>query len=415
MMALCDGTRLALLASSEDHKAVGDGDVGPNTGGMGTVSPSPLVDDALAQRILETLFVPTVRALTEAGRPFRGLLYGGLMLTPDRGPMVIEWNCRFGDPETQSVLMRLDGDLLPWLAGAAAGAMPRGRAARAAGRGGVRGAGRRQLPRQAARRATRSPGCRRASDDLVVFHAGTRRDAERAPGDGGRARAGRDGPRRRPDGGARPRLRRDRRHPFRWYAFPARHRHCEGRHEHERSETRCGHHDGVEVRPRDHAARRQGAREPGPGGRGARAVGAPHARGDRGVRQGRGPPRREGVHLRRGRRRPPRGRGRRAHHAPGHRRPDRRPAASVASTRCCRPCRCRRACRSPRWRLAAPRTPACWPRRSSPSPIPSWASASRRSGPRAARRCSTATPRSGARSPGADRGRLTARARNLAT
>ena len=108
MMALCDGTRLALLASSEDHKAVGDGDVGPNTGGMGTYSPSPLVDDAAAQRILETLFVPTVRALTAAGRPFRGLLYGGLMLTPDRGPMVIEWNCRFGDPETQSVLMRLD-------------------------------------------------------------------------------------------------------------------------------------------------------------------------------------------------------------------------------------------------------------------------------------------------------------------
>src|SRR5688572_4541781 len=126
MMALCDGTRLALLASSEDHKAVGDGDVGPNTGGMGTVSPSALVDDTLAQRMLETLFVPTVRALTEAGRPFRGLLYGGFMLTPDRGPMVIEWNCRFGDPETQSVLMRMDGDLVPWLAGAAAGAMPAG-------------------------------------------------------------------------------------------------------------------------------------------------------------------------------------------------------------------------------------------------------------------------------------------------
>ena len=152
MMALCDGTRLALLASSEDHKAVGDGDVGPNTGGMGTVSPSALIDDAAAQRILETLFVPTVRALTEAGRPFRGLLYGGLMLTPDRGPMVIEWNCRFGDPETQSVLMRFDGDLLPWLAGVAAGAMPRGHAARAPGRGAVRGAGRRRLPGQAARR-----------------------------------------------------------------------------------------------------------------------------------------------------------------------------------------------------------------------------------------------------------------------
>src|SRR5204863_4662073 len=126
MMALCDGTRLALLASSEDHKAVGDGDVGPNTGGMGTVSPSLLIDDAAAQQIVETLFVPTVRALAEAGRPFRGLLYGGLMLTPDRGPMVIEWNCRFGDPETQSVLACMADDIVPWLLGAARGQLPAG-------------------------------------------------------------------------------------------------------------------------------------------------------------------------------------------------------------------------------------------------------------------------------------------------
>jgi phosphoribosylamine--glycine ligase len=126
MMALCDGERLALLASAEDHKAVGDGDVGPNTGGMGTYSPSPLVDEALAGRILETIFLPTVRALAADGRRFHGLLYGGLMLTPDRGPMVIEWNCRFGDPETQSVLVRLEDDLLPWLQGAADGALPAG-------------------------------------------------------------------------------------------------------------------------------------------------------------------------------------------------------------------------------------------------------------------------------------------------
>ena len=126
MMALCDGERLQLLASSEDHKAVGDGDVGPNTGGMGTYSPSPLVDDVLAARIVETIFLPTVRALAAAGRPFQGLLYGGLMLTPQRGPMVIEWNCRFGDPETQSVLMRLDDDLYPWLLGAANGQLPAG-------------------------------------------------------------------------------------------------------------------------------------------------------------------------------------------------------------------------------------------------------------------------------------------------
>ena len=126
MMAFCDGERIALLATSEDHKAVGDGDVGPNTGGMGTYSPSPLVDDALRDRIVETIFAPTVRALAADGRPFRGLLYGGLMLTPDRGPMVIEWNCRFGDPETQSVLARMEDDLYPWLAGAALGQLPEG-------------------------------------------------------------------------------------------------------------------------------------------------------------------------------------------------------------------------------------------------------------------------------------------------
>jgi phosphoribosylamine--glycine ligase len=126
MLAFCDGTRVALLASSEDHKAVGDGDTGPNTGGMGTYSPSPLVDEALRDKIVETIFLPTVRALAADGRPFRGLLYGGLMLTPSRGPMVIEFNCRFGDPETQSVLARMEDDLYPWVAGAARGELPPG-------------------------------------------------------------------------------------------------------------------------------------------------------------------------------------------------------------------------------------------------------------------------------------------------
>jgi phosphoribosylamine--glycine ligase len=93
---------------------------------MGTYSPSSLVDDALAARIVETIFVPTLRAMDAEGRPFQGLLYGGLMLTPERGPMVIEWNCRFGDPETQSLLVRLDEDLYPWLLGVARGVLPAG-------------------------------------------------------------------------------------------------------------------------------------------------------------------------------------------------------------------------------------------------------------------------------------------------
>jgi phosphoribosylamine---glycine ligase len=125
VMAFCDGQRVALLASAEDHKAAHDGDRGPNTGGMGAYSPSPLIDDELSARIVETIFLPTVRALAAAQRPFRGLLYGGLMLTAD-GPKVIEWNCRFGDPETQAVLLRLDEDLVPWLVGAAEGQLPPG-------------------------------------------------------------------------------------------------------------------------------------------------------------------------------------------------------------------------------------------------------------------------------------------------
>jgi phosphoribosylamine--glycine ligase len=124
MMALVDGARFVLLASAEDHKQVLDGDRGPNTGGMGAYSPSPLVDERLTARIAETIFAPTVKAMAAAGRPFRGVLYGGLMLTPDRGPMVIEWNCRFGDPETQAVLLRLDEDLVPWLVAAADGKLP---------------------------------------------------------------------------------------------------------------------------------------------------------------------------------------------------------------------------------------------------------------------------------------------------
>jgi len=125
MMAFCDGERFALLASAEDHKPAYDGDTGPNTGGMGAYSPSPLVDEALSTRIAETIFAPTLAQMRALGRPFRGLLYGGLMLT-SRGPMVIEWNCRFGDPETQAVLPRLDEDILPWLQGAAMGRLPAG-------------------------------------------------------------------------------------------------------------------------------------------------------------------------------------------------------------------------------------------------------------------------------------------------
>jgi phosphoribosylamine---glycine ligase len=182
MMALCDGTRFVLLASAEDHKAVLDGDRGPNTGGMGAYSPSPLVDAALTERIARTIFAPLVAAMAKEGKPFRGLLYGGLMLTADRGPMVIEWNCRFGDPETQAVLPRLDDDLLPWLLEAAAGQLPM---RNLAWRPGVAvcvvlaGEGYPGTVRtgDAIAGLAEDGQLAGAERDLVVFHAGTRRGA----------------------------------------------------------------------------------------------------------------------------------------------------------------------------------------------------------------------------------------------
>jgi phosphoribosylamine--glycine ligase len=125
VMALVDGERVVLLPTSEDHKAVFDADEGPNTGGMGTYSPSPLVDDVMLARVRETVLLPVVREMARAGRTYRGVLYAGLMVT-DRGPMVLEFNCRFGDPETQSVLVRIGDDLYPWLIGVAKGRMPAG-------------------------------------------------------------------------------------------------------------------------------------------------------------------------------------------------------------------------------------------------------------------------------------------------
>jgi len=111
VLAFTDGTRLAPMVSSMDHKRAGDGDTGPNTGGMGTVAPNPFYTPQVAQRCMETIFLPTLAAMRAEGCPFKGCLYFGLMLTPD-GPKVIEYNCRFGDPETQVVLPLLKSDLL---------------------------------------------------------------------------------------------------------------------------------------------------------------------------------------------------------------------------------------------------------------------------------------------------------------
>ena len=111
VLAFTDGETLCPMVSSMDHKRALDGDRGPNTGGMGAVAPNPYYTPAIAAECMEKIFLPTIRAMRAEGRPFRGCLYFGLMLTP-RGPKVIEYNCRFGDPETQVVLPLLESDLL---------------------------------------------------------------------------------------------------------------------------------------------------------------------------------------------------------------------------------------------------------------------------------------------------------------
>ena len=111
VLAFTDGNVVKPMVSSMDHKRVGDGDTGLNTGGMGTVAPNPYYTDAVAEECMNTIFLPTIAAMNAEGRTFKGCLYFGLMLTP-KGPKVIEYNCRFGDPETQVVLPLLESDLL---------------------------------------------------------------------------------------------------------------------------------------------------------------------------------------------------------------------------------------------------------------------------------------------------------------
>ena len=110
LLAFTDGKSIVPMVSSMDHKRAGDNDTGLNTGGMGTVAPNPCYTEAVAKRCMEEIFLPTVRAMNAEGRPFKGCLYFGLMITKD-GPKVIEYNCRFGDPETQVVLPLLESDL----------------------------------------------------------------------------------------------------------------------------------------------------------------------------------------------------------------------------------------------------------------------------------------------------------------
>jgi phosphoribosylamine---glycine ligase len=120
LFALCDGTTALTLPAAQDYKRIGDGDEGPNTGGMGSYSPVPRLSEDEVADLVELVHVPVLHELARRRAPFTGALFAGLMLTED-GPRVLEFNCRFGDPETQSLLPRLEGDLLAALAASAAG------------------------------------------------------------------------------------------------------------------------------------------------------------------------------------------------------------------------------------------------------------------------------------------------------
>ncbi len=184
--AICDGTRATALMSAQDHKRVFDGDEGPNTGGMGAFTPSPLIDAALQARVMREIVDPVVAGLRTDGHEYRGFLYAGLMLTSD-GPKVIEFNVRFGDPEAQVVIPMIAEDLAPRLAAAADGALdPAPLAFRPEKHVGVvlasRGypaAGPVGVPVSGLEAAARV-------ENALVFHAGTARRGDRIVTAGGR-------------------------------------------------------------------------------------------------------------------------------------------------------------------------------------------------------------------------------------
>ncbi|MCU7876832.1 MAG: phosphoribosylamine--glycine ligase [Candidatus Thiodiazotropha sp. (ex Lucinoma borealis)] len=111
-IVMADGVHVLPMATSQDHKRVGDGDTGLNTGGMGAYSPAPVVTEAVYQRIMQEVILPTIRGMADEGLPYTGFLYAGLMIATDGSPKVIEYNCRFGDPETQPIMLRMRSDLV---------------------------------------------------------------------------------------------------------------------------------------------------------------------------------------------------------------------------------------------------------------------------------------------------------------
>jgi phosphoribosylamine---glycine ligase len=177
VMALADGARCAILPGVEDHKTIFDGDRGPNTGGMGTVSPAGWVTEDLLDRVQREILDPTLVGLRADRIDYRGVLYAGVLVDESGAPWILEYNCRFGDPETQPVAARLDDDLGAWLHGAASGELPAGRPAvstRAAVCVVLASHGYPGEVRTGDRIEGADSG-QSGEDDVVLFHAGTAR------------------------------------------------------------------------------------------------------------------------------------------------------------------------------------------------------------------------------------------------
>ena len=186
ILAFVDGRNIYIMESSQDHKAIGDGDTGPNTGGMGAYSPAPVVTEDLMNQITREILVPTVDGMNRSGAPYKGVLYAGLMLTAG-GPRVLEFNVRFGDPETQPILMRLKSDLLEVLLAVCNGTLdevnlkwdPRPAVCVVMASGGYPG------DYQKGKTITGLQEARKL-DDVMVFHAGTRQQNGEIVTSGGR-------------------------------------------------------------------------------------------------------------------------------------------------------------------------------------------------------------------------------------
>ncbi len=175
LLAFVDGRTMVPMAPAQDHKRVGDGDTGPNTGGMGVYSPVPLVTGAEYSRMVEIMWM-AADALPDEGIEYRGVLYGGFVLT-DEGPKLLEFNARFGDPETQVVLPRLQTDLAEVLLACAEGRLDSDRAVVVEPRGRLGGAGKRRLPRRLRdRQAHLGIDSAQEIPGVTVYHAGTKVD-----------------------------------------------------------------------------------------------------------------------------------------------------------------------------------------------------------------------------------------------